>query len=180
MNIGEFRAIMDAALEAEGLEPVRIVRPVKAWSYSGGDIVRFFHPQAVRRPWGFIYDGFVGVEIPTLRAWLNRHKSKEQTGIFHSCFAGYHTANEDILRDFMIEFGDPVPADLWGGLIKDRLVRIPETLEELIRVYRTERERLGELAHPHNKPAWDFLLRWRGNPDPALPVPQMLPDGRIF
>jgi len=35
------------------------------------------------------------------------------------------------------------------------------------------------LAHPHERHAWEFLLKWHDDPDPALNVPKMRPDGRI-
>lgn len=79
----------------------------------------------------------------------------------------------------MLELGKPVPADLWAGLLKDKLERIPPKVDSLITAYRRNKEELGWLAHPHKRHAWDFLLKWRENPDPSIHVPKMLPDGRI-
>jgi hypothetical protein len=164
----------------KGFNQLRLLpRRLNVWSIPGQDLVRFFSPHAYRRPWGFVYSGFVGVEIPALREWLNTHAPGEKVGIFHTCFTGYVIANEDVLNDFMVEHGDPVPADLWAGLLMDRILRIPDSLDALVRVYRSDRQQLGFLAHPYDKPAWDFLLKWRENPDPALHVPRMLPTGQI-
>jgi hypothetical protein len=180
MNIKEVRAVMEAALRAEGFEQQRIgPRPLEVWSVPALDIIRCFHASAYRRPWGFIYSGGIGVEVPALREWLNRHKPGEQSGIFHSWFVGYEIANEDVLGEFMVNHGEPVPADLWAGLLMDRILNVPTSLDALVAAYRSQREQLGWLAHPHQKPAWDFLLKWREHPDPALHVPRMLPDGRI-
>jgi len=180
MNIGELRLMMDAALRIEGLEERRLIpkRP-KVWTLPADDIIPYFHAGPYRRPWGFVYTGGIGVEIPTLRAWLDRHKPGDAAGIFRTAFVGYHIMNEDVIGEFFVNHGDPVPADLWAGLIKDRLLQIPPSLAGLITAYRGNREELGWLAHPHSRHAWEFLLKWHENPDPSLHVPQMLPNGRI-
>lgn len=110
---------------------------------------------------------------------MHEHKPDREAGIFRSRSVSYLIANENVLREFMVEHGAAIPADLWAGLLKDRLVRTPSTLESLVRVYTRNREELGWLAHPNERHAWNFLMKWRENPDPALPVPRMLPDGRI-
>jgi hypothetical protein len=180
MNIKELRIVLDEAAEKEGLALQKLgPRRPKGWSLPEGEVLRFFVPGGSRRTWGFVFDGFIGIEIPSLRQWLNDNKSGSENGIFHSFFVGYHTANDSVLRSFVIDHGDPVPADLWAGLISDRLKTIPPTLDELVRIYRSDREKLGWLAHPHQRPAWEFLLKWHADPDPSLPVPRMLPDGRI-
>ncbi|WP_395623154.1 hypothetical protein [Sphingomonas daechungensis] len=179
MNVKEVRAVMEYALREEGLEERRLFpKGPKVWTLFGGDVVRFFWPQVIRRPWGFIYNGGIGVEIPTLRQWLREFKS-EEPGIFHSYFVSYLIINEDISSEFMVEHGNPIPADLWAGLLKDKLELIPSTLDDLASAYRRNKEQLGWLAHPHQRHAWDFLLKWRENPDPSLSVPKMLPNGRI-
>jgi hypothetical protein len=183
LDIRAFRALTDQALQAVGLEQIRLPRPprpIPAWKIpSSGEVVRFFSPGAYRRPWGFVYSGFIGIEIPELRDWLRANKTGEDVGVFHTCFVGYLIANEDGLRDFMVEHGEPVPADIWAQKIKDRLDRIPTTIDELARIYRSNREELGWLASPFEKPMWDFFLSWRENPVPSLHVPQMSPTGEI-
>jgi len=114
-----------------------------------------------------------------LRRWLTEHKQGD-VGIFHTCFVSYNILNEEVLgRRFMVEHGQPVPADLWAGLLKDRLAQIPSNLEALVTAYQRNKETLGRLAHPHERLAWDFLLKWLENPDPSLRVPKMLSDGHI-
>jgi hypothetical protein len=78
-----------------------------------------------------------------------------------------------------VEHENPTPADLWAGLLKDRLVRVPSTLDDLTTTYKRNKEELGWLAHPGMRHAWDFLMTWRDNPAPSLHVPKMLSDGRI-
>ncbi len=179
MDVKELRAIMDGALRQEGLEERRLFpKGLKAWILPGGDIFRCFWPHATRSPWGFSYSGAIGIEIPALRQWLREFKPNE-AGIFHSCFVSYVTMNEDWFPEFMLEHGRPVPSDLWAGLLKDRLEKVPSTLDGLIASYRRGREELGWLAHPHERHAWDFLLKWHENPAPSIHVPRMLPDGRV-
>ena len=180
MNIKEFRKVMDSALAEEGLEHRRVL-PMhpKVWSLPADDIIRFFQPGAHRRPWGFVYYGVISLEIPALRAWLIKHKPGDQAGIFRTYFTGYHTANDAVMNNFTVNFGDPLPADLWAGLIRDRLAQLPSSLDALTQTYRGNRDQLGWLAHPHQEHAWNFLLRWRENPDPALRVPKMSPNGQI-
>lgn len=181
MNVAELKFIMNGALRQEGLQERKLVpkRP-KVWSLPGGDILRFFWPHTYRKPWGFVYSGSIGVEIPSLRQWLRQHKPGNQVGIFHTCFVGYLIINEDILGEFMVEHGEPVPSDLWAGLLKDRLEKVPSSLTDLIAAYQRNKEELGWLAHPHDRHAWEFLLKWFEDPDPSLHVPQMLPNGRII
>lgn len=171
---------MDRALRAEGLEQLRLFpKYPKVWSLPGGDLIRFFAPDAHRRPWGFVYSGVLGVTVPSLRSWLDEHKPGENAGIFEKGFIGYHLMNEDVFRDFMVEHDKPFPADLWAGLLKDRLERVPSTLDGLVSAYRYNMEELGWLAQPHLKHFWDYLLQWHDHPDPARPVPRALPDGRV-
>jgi hypothetical protein len=180
MNIKELKDVMAAAFREEGLEERALFpKGQKVWSISHNDLIRFFWPAPVRRPWGFSYMGYIGIDAPGLRAWLEEHKPGAEAGIFQSCFLAYHTLNDDIRAEFMVEHGKPIPADLWAGLLRDRLDRIPPNLGALVDVYRRNREELGQLAHAHTRHAWDFLMRWRIDPDPALVVPKMMPDGRI-
>ena len=150
----------------------------QAWLLPAADLIRFFQPHPQRRSGGFVYSGSIGIEIPALRDWLHANKPDEE-GVFHTCFVGYLIVNEDVFRNFMITHGDPVPADLWASLIKDRLDRVPLTLEELITSYRRNKEELGWLAHPHERHAWEFLLKWHDDPTASLHVPKVQPDGRI-
>jgi len=178
MNIREFRALTDAAFQDQGFVHWRLGGQ-KAWALPGAEIIGFFQPLAFRRPWGFLLSGVIGIEIPELRAWLQKHKPGEESGIFRGSFIGYSIANEEVLREFRSPIGAPVPADLWAGLVMDRLDQLPSLLDELIGQYRRNREPLGWLAHPHDRFAWDFLQRWREDPDPALHVPRMLPSGQV-
>lgn len=179
MNVKELRAVMQEAFRTEGMEERQLIpKAPKAWSLPDGNIIRFFQPHAYRLPWGYVYSGAVGIEIPSLRQWLRDNKGGAE-GIFHSCFVSYSIANEDVLGNFMIEHGKPVPADLWAGLLKDRLEKIPTTLDGLISTYWRNKEELGWLAHPYERHSWEFLLKWNDDPDPTLKVPYMLPDGRI-
>jgi hypothetical protein len=66
---------------------------------------------------GFVLYGAVGIEIPTLREWLNRYKPGPEAGIFQTMFVGYHTANDDVLR-FMLDEGDPITGRLMGRVDK--------------------------------------------------------------
>jgi hypothetical protein len=180
MNITELKAVMAAAFREEGLEERALFpKGQKVWTLTSDDLTRFFWPAPVRRPWGFSYMGYIGIDALGLRAWLGEHKPGAEAGIFQSCFLSYFTLNDEIRQEFMVDHGKPIPADLWASLLRDRLDRIPSTLDALIDVYRQNRAELGHLAHPHTRHAWDFLIKWRANPDPALAVPKMMPDGRI-
>ncbi len=180
MDIKRFRTLTDDALRGEGFQEQSLLRKgQRVWTILSQDIVRFFQPHAYRRPLGFVFSSTIGIEIPTLREWLIQNKSGEDIGIFHSCFAGYLILNEDILNNFMVCHGEPVPADLWAGLLKDRIERFPSSLDGLLSAYRGNREDLGWLAHPHQQPYWDFLEEWQRDPDPNLRVPRMTPTGQI-
>ena len=133
MNVKELRAAMDKALGQEGLKEQRLFpKGPKVWTLPAGDIIRFFSPKAIRRPWGFIYSGAIGIEIPSLRKWLSQFKPDDEAGIFRQCFVSYHIINEDVSREFIVEQDRPVPSDLWAGLLKERLDKVPPTLDALI------------------------------------------------
>ncbi|MEV4934106.1 hypothetical protein MRBLMA1_001128 [Sphingobium sp. LMA1-1-1.1] len=178
MNIREFRALTDVAFRAQGFVERRLVGQ-KVWSLPDAEVIRFFQPLAYRRPWGFLLSGILGIEIPELRTWLEQHKPNQESGIFQGCFVGYNIANDSVLGEFRSLIDTPVPADLWAGLVMDQLDQLPSRLDDLIDQYRRNREPLGWLAHPHDRFTWDFLLRWRQDPDPTLHVPRMSPTGQI-
>jgi hypothetical protein len=182
LNINEFRAVTDEALREAGLKEFKLPRmpaPIKAWQLPADDLVRFFSPHAYRRPWGFVFSGYIGIEIPELRMWLDKTKTKDDMGVFHTDFVGYNIRNEDGLSDFTVEHGKPVPARTWAQKIRERLANIPSTTSEMKALYRTNREALGWLAAPLNKPMWDFYYLWSENPEPTLRVPRMSPTGQI-
>jgi hypothetical protein len=182
MDIREFRTITNDALRMVGLEEhrlPRVPRRIKAWQLPGKDLIRFFAPHAYRRPWGFVFSGFIGIDIPDLRRWLITNKASDEAGVFHTCFVGYNIANEDGLRDFMVEHDQPITVELWAELLRDRLERIPETVDQLMLLYRSNREELGWLAHPSNKPMWDFFDAWLKGPKSSIHVPRMSPNGQI-
>jgi hypothetical protein len=85
--------------------------------------------------------------------------------------------NDDALGTFTVAHEETVPADLWAGLISDRLARIPSSLNDLVSVYRRSKEDLGWLAHPNERHAWNFLLKWLDDPHPDMHVPRMSADG---
>ncbi len=180
MDLKQLRASMNAAFVDAGLQETKLFpKRRKVWAFPDNEVVPFFEEAAYRRSWGFVYCGLICIEIPALRKWLFEFKPGFEAGIFYNSFVGYHTANDDVLSNFMPEHGHDIPYDLWAGLIADRLLQIPETLDDLIAVYRSDRGRLGWLAHPHQRHAWDFLLSWAQNPDPDLKVPTMQPNGEI-
>ena len=113
--------------EQEGIKKAKLLRKpgLKVWALAGDEIVRFFLPHPVRRPWGFVFHGYIGIEIPALRDWLKKHKPGPLVGIFHTNFTSYYTMNEDVLRELTVEHGASVPAKQWASLIKKRLERIP-------------------------------------------------------
>ena len=83
MSIRELRASLEDALAQEGLEQKKLVSiKLKIWALPGEEVVRFFSAHAYRRPWGFVFYGLIGLEIPALRVWLEEHKPAEDAGIF--------------------------------------------------------------------------------------------------
>lgn len=175
MNIREFRAEIFKAFQEEGFREQRLPKSGdKIWHLPSLEVVPYFGTHTQRRPFGFVLYGVFGIEIPMLREWLIKYKPGQESGIFHRGFVEYYSTNDKVFRDFAIENDSPIPADLWVGLIKDRLNLVPSSLDELLKIYRTNREHLGMLAHPTNKIAWDFLIRWHQNPDPGLDVPHSL------
>ncbi|MCA1196399.1 hypothetical protein K9B35_00320 [Sphingomonas sp. R647] len=180
MDIKQLRASMDGALADAGLQETKLFpKRRKVWAFPNNEVIPFFEEAAYRRPWGFVYCGVIGIEIPALRKWLFKLKPGFEAGIFYNSFVGYHTANDEVLNRFMIDHGSDIPYDLWAGLIADRLLEIPETLDQLIAVYRSDRGRLGWLAHAHQCHAWNFMLAWSQDPEANHAVPTMQPNGEI-
>jgi len=179
MKIGELRSITNEALTRAGLEEHKLfAKGAKAWCLPGGALTRFFQPQPYRRGWGLVFTGLIGLEIPELRQWIIRHHPTD-AGIFHHSFVAYHTLNDADRADFMIDSGEPVPADQWAAAIHHKLANLPSTLEDLVSAYRTKPEGLSLLASPLAAPAWRFLMRWADSPDAALNIPRSSENGRI-
>ena len=59
------------------------------------------------------------------------------------------------------------------------MARTGATLAELIAAFRRNKEDLGWLAHPHERHAWAFLLKWYSDPNWLPTVPKTGPDGRV-
>jgi hypothetical protein len=180
MKIGELRSITNDALARAGLEERKLfVQGAKALCLPEGALTRFFQPQPYRRGWGFVFTGLIGLEIPELRRWIVQHHPTD-AGIFHHSFVAYHTLNDADRSKFMIEEGEPVPADQWAAAIHRKLANLPSTIDALVSEYRTKPEGLGLLADPLQAPAWRFLMRWADSADAALNIPRSNENGRII
>ena len=171
MDIKQFRSLIDEALLGAGYSPHKLAPDtLVSWQKSKGEVVPLFLPHAMRRPWGFKLSGEVGIEVPQLRSWLNQHKGKEGFGAFRRAFVCYNILNDPHLSAFGAGHGRPLPVDDWVETIDRHLMSVPSTLDELIDTYQAEPSRFGWWAKPES--SWDFLIRWRSNPDPELEVPQ--------
>ena len=180
-NIRDLREVMDDAFRQEGFVQIRLHKgDQKVWALIDDEVVRFFAPHAQRRPWGYAFFGIFGIELPELRQWLDRYKPGPASGIFAGSFTAYFSSNEEVFREFMIEHGAPVPADLWVGLIKDRLSRVSTSVDDLVISYQNGGEDLGCFAHSNESDAWRFLEQWRKDPDPRMHVPCRSPTGLII
>lgn len=172
-NIKDFRAAIRWQLQIAGFSPVRIAPKMPlAWTLPGEEIEPVFFPHEMRRPWGFRLSGILAIELPSLRQWLLRKDGP--IGVFHHSFVNYHLANDDMLGGFDAINAASAPLDEWIGLITERVCVLPKTVDELIHTYRTSPDHLGLFADPINKPAWDFLMRWRDDPSADLQVLQTL------
>ena len=114
------------------------------------------------------------MQLQPLITWLDQRSALEDRGIFQFSFVSYHIANDDVLRRFQIEHGYEPPVDDWVARIKQRLLELPITVDDLIRTYRRSPDHLGWASSPMNKAAWDFLLRWHADPEAKLSVPSRL------
>jgi hypothetical protein len=172
-NIKDFRAAVRSHLQMAGFEPRRRGPKMPlAWVLPSVEVERVFFPHEIRRPWGFKLSGTLAIELPPLRRWLALAGSSP--GIFRDYFVSYHLANDDLLEGLDAAQGEPPAVADWIGQVADRFADLPDTIDELARTYRRSPDHLGWFAMPMNKPAWDFLLRWRDNKDADLPVPQTL------
>lgn len=173
MNVKEFRAAIDAALIEGGFAAGRLApRVPTAWTLSGAGVVPVFYPDAMRRPWGYKLSGSVGIELPELRRWLKEHKGGDGFGVFRWAFVTYNILNDPPLSRFAVTHDEQtIPTGEWIAKVRCRLQELPATVDELIRTYCEAPATLGWWASDRHKAAWDFLLRWRSDPDPSMPVP---------
>jgi len=178
-NVAELRAIIADALVGAGMVPIKMgPRKLKVFSLPG-EIIRFFSEHAYRQPWGFVYSGSIGLELPRLRHWLGQHA--KEPGIFHSSFASYVIANDlPLSSQLMVEVGEPFSAKSWAHEIRSRLDRIPASEPSLIEMLQENPEDLGLLHNSWTKPAWDFYLRWLHGQDSELGVPSRDARGRLI
>lgn len=150
----------------------------KAWCLPGGDTVRFFQPAPYRRSWGFVYTGYIGIELPQLRTWISHHR-QGQAGIFQHSFVAHHTMNDDDRARFMVTADEEFSPDHLALALHEKLTSIPPTAERLTTCFKADPSSLGGLAGPIHQHAWDFLLRWMERPDDSLSIPKRGPDGRV-
>jgi len=178
-NVADLRVIMADALIGAGLAQIKVgPRKLKAFTLPGENI-RFFSEHAYRRPWGFVYSGSIGIELPRLRHWLTQNG--KELGIFHSSFADYVIANDlPLSSQLMVEVGEPFSAASWAQEIRSRLERIPASEASLIEMMRADPGDLGLLHNDWNKPAWDYYRRWLDRPDVELEVPDRDARGRLI
>lgn len=171
---------MAGALLRVGLEERPLIqKKPKVWCLPGDEeVIRFFQPAPYKRGWGFVYTGFVGIELPRLRTWLASYDDG-QPSIFHHSFVAHHTLNDNDREQFMVDFENEPPADRLAELLYDKLTRIPPSVEKLVSTYRQDPASLGGLAGPIHSAAWELLLRWAETPDDKLRVPRRGLDGRI-
>jgi hypothetical protein len=169
MDIKDFRTKVDAALAECGLARMRLfAKQPPVWALPG-EVIRFFLTDAQRRPWGFELKGIIGLEIPELRHWLKRYKGDEQTGIFKSYFAAFYSTNEPGSL-FSVDLNQPVLAASWAEKIRNRLYRLPPTINDALDAYEHKDDGLGFLVRERN--AWEFLREWQQTKDPLLDVPK--------
>jgi hypothetical protein len=179
MKIADLQSVMRDAFLHAGLRERRLFpKGAKAWSLTEGELIRFFQPQPYRRGWGFVYTGYVGIEIPRLRSWLASHHPGDP-GIFHHSFVAHHTLNDPDRAAFMTDLAQPVPADQWAAIIRARLERLPSSLGDLVSACRDDPDRLAALQRPTFPEAWPFLLRWAASPDAVHAVPKIGAIGQV-
>lgn len=173
MNIREFRAVIDAALARAGFTRRRFAPGLPwVWILPGSEVTPFLVVNAQRRPWGFTFYAYLGLELPALRAWLVEHKGAKGLGSFALGFRTWYSLNDDRLSGFQVLLDDPISADDWCALYKQVLEEAPTTIDSLLAAYRDDRARLGLWADRWSEPAWDFLANWRENPSPSLKLPR--------
>jgi hypothetical protein len=172
-DIKEFRGQVRAELIRAGFKPRKFDRRAPpVWTLPQPEVVPTFFPHELRRPYGFHLTGSIGIELPELRAWLKAERATEAIGIFAAGFVSCHIANDLLLHNFRVAFGEEPPLADWISTIKERLSGFPRTLDELVEVYRTAPDRLLGLGHSVNKPASDFLVDWYPERRTAVPIPQ--------
>jgi hypothetical protein len=179
MQIAELRTMMNNAFLRAGLREQKLVpKGTKAWCLPEGELIRFFQPQPYRRGWGFVFTGYIGIEIPRLRSWLTSH-SIGDPGIFHHSFVAHHTLNDGDRALFMTGIEQQVPTDQWAAVIRDKLEKLPSSLDELVSAYRDNPDALGGLERPIFPQAWPFLLRWTAAPDAVETIRKTGTDGLV-
>ncbi|MDP5280119.1 hypothetical protein Q9Q95_14410 [Sphingomonas sp. DG1-23] len=177
MKIAELRTMMNDAFSRAGLKEQKLFpKGTKAWCLPEGELIRFFQPQPYRRVWGFVFTGYVGIEIPRLRSWLASHPSGDP-GIFHHSFVTHHTLNDADREMFMTDLEQRVPTDQWAALIRAKLEKLPSSLDDLVSACRENSDTLNGLQRPIFPQAWPFLLRWAEAPDAVAEIPKIGADG---
>lgn len=167
-------ALLRAGLEQRALFP----KGLRVWCLAGDEVVRFFQPAPYRRGWGYVYTGYVGIELPSLRKWLASHDLGRGT-IFHHSFIAHNTLNDDDRKQFMIDLEDAFPADQLAVILREKLARLPSTVEQLVSAYQDHPTSLGGLAGPIHRNAWEFLQHCVKSPDDCLSIPRRGPDGLV-
>lgn len=163
LAVAEFRRIVERELLDQGLEKVKLAGDVvPAFCCTSKEVRRFFAPHAMKRPWGCVLLGVLGVDVPELGRWLIAQGRSPRLARL-----SYYISNEQ-------QFIDPTPvvtdADLpalraWMGRIRSSFDGLPSDLDELARL---SCQPFGEVSRHlvHNGGFWPAFEEWRGRNSP--------------
>lgn len=158
LSIAEFRKIVETELLCRGLTRIKLPgEATNAFCILAPEVHRFFAPHAMRRPWGNVLLGVLGVELPEYGRWL---LSKGQSP--RLARLAYYISNE---RQFMnppsVVTDEDLPAlSVWIDRILGSCDSLPADLGSLARL---RSQPFGESAkHLANNPAfWSAYEEWR-------------------
>lgn len=162
MNIAEFRRLAERELLDQGLVKMRVMGfSTAVFAAEPGETIRFFSPQAMRRPWGCQLQGCFGVEVAAIRKW-----AQERGVVSADLWLIYYMSNE---RKFISP--TPVVGDLdlppfrtFVEKIHSRVLTLPSSISELVSACGDTRWHLSLLC-ASNPGFWELFSRWAGEKD---------------
>lgn len=160
MALEDFRQIADEEMLSRGFRKLKLVGDqIASYAIGEGDLIRYFGPHAMRRPWGCVMLGTFGVAVPALQNWLSSRGERPSLGRL-----SYYITNEP-------QFGLPVAVEnktdllslsRWLDAIHSRVLSLPSELYELDVLSAAATSGHLQLLKISTPAFWTSLAQWKG------------------
>lgn len=158
LSVAEFRKLVERELIGRHLKKMKLPgETAPAFCLPALDVRRFFAPHAMRRPWGNVLLGVLGLEVPEYGRWL---ASKGQSP--RLARLSYYISNDRQFIDppAVVTEADFPALNIWIDSIVSSCGGLPADLRSVAKL---RSQPFGESARPlgDNPAFWSTYDEWR-------------------